>query len=77
MRALAASFLLLAAFDLSPVLVDRAGMAALGLACLALALPAKPRRPLRSLYPEDVRDPFEDDHLRGMTNYMDDAAVSG
>ena len=44
MRALAFTFLALAAFAVAVPFLDRAGLAALGLACLALALPSRPRR---------------------------------
>ena len=44
MRLAAAALLLLAALDVGVPFVDRAGLAAAGLACLALSLPPRPRR---------------------------------
>lgn len=44
MRYLAATFLASAALDWPAWLMDRAGVALLGIACLALALPPRPRR---------------------------------
>lgn len=44
MRAAAFVLLILAALDVGLPFVDRAGIAAAGVACMALALPAPPRR---------------------------------
>lgn len=68
MRYLAAALLALAALDLPFPFVDRAGVALLGLACVALALPPRPvalRRPAfvppmtRELDDDDEPDAFE------------------
>lgn len=44
MRLLAFTFLALAALDVAVPFLDRAGLAALGVGCLALSLPPRPRR---------------------------------
>ena len=51
MRLLAAGLLLLAAIDVGVPFLDRAGLAAAGVACLALSLPPRPRRIRRPAMP--------------------------
>jgi hypothetical protein len=50
-RLLAFGFLALAALDVAVPFLDRAGLAAAGVACLALSLPPRPRRIRRPAMP--------------------------